>query len=78
MVGSSQRNALVVSIGWWYLKRRIRKRGAAVIAGLTAGEGLSLAGRPRRHPLRSAAVLALIAGAGFLWWRGARSEPVST
>ena len=32
---------------WWYVRRMIRKRGTAAVAGLMAGEGLSLP-RPRR------------------------------
>ena len=44
---------LMMSIGWWYLRRLIRKRGTAAVAGFVAGEGLSFARRPRqRHPLR--------------------------
>jgi hypothetical protein len=30
---SSRRNALAMSIGWWYLRRLIRKRGAAAVTG---------------------------------------------
>ena len=55
MFGSenSRRNALAMSIGWWYLRRMIRKRGTAAVAGLVAGEGLSFAPQPRkRHLLR--------------------------
>jgi len=76
MAGSSQRNAIAVSIGWWYLKRRIRKRGAAAVAGLVAGEGLSFSGRPRkRHAVRWLVVLGVAAGAGALWWRSTQPEP---
>jgi hypothetical protein len=79
MAGSSQRNAIVVSVGWWYLKRRIRKRGAAAVAGLVAGERLSLAGRPRkRHPVRWLVVLGLATGACVLWWRSTQPEPNAT
>ena len=75
---SSQRNAIVVSLGWWYLRRRIRKRGAAAVAGFVAGEGLSFARRPgRRHPFRWLLVLSLIAGAGAVWWRREQSKPIS-
>ena len=43
MLGSenSRRNALAMSIAWWYLRRLIRKRGTAAVAGFLAGEGLS-------------------------------------
>ena len=79
MSGSPQRNAIAVSLGWWYLRRLIRKRGAAAVAGLIAGEGLSLAGRPRkRHPLRWLVLLSLIAGVGVFWWRSTQSEPAAT
>lgn len=66
---SSRRNALAMSIGWWYLRRLIRKRGTAAVAGFVAGEGLSFARRPRRrHPLRWVPLLVAIAG-GLYWWR---------
>jgi hypothetical protein len=59
-----------MSIGWWYLRRLIRKRGAAAIAGYMAGEGLSFARRPRRsHPLRWVLVIGLVAAGGLFWWR---------
>jgi hypothetical protein len=67
---SSRRNAIAMSIGWWYLRRLIRKRGTAAVAGFVAGEGLSFARRPRkRHPLRWLLFLGLAAGAGLFWWR---------
>ena len=75
MVGaeSSRRNAVVISIGWWYLRRLIRKRGAAAVAGFVAGEGLSFARRPRRrHPVRSLLVLGLVVALGLLRWRRQR------
>ena len=79
MTGSSPRKAIATSIGWWYLRRLIRKRGAAALAGLAAGEGLSFAGRPRkRHPLRWLVLLGLIAGAGAYWWRTTQSESAAT
>ena len=67
---SSRRNAIAMSIGWWYLRRLIRKRGTAAVAGFVAGEGLSFARRPRkRHPLRWLLLLGLVAGGGVYWWR---------
>ena len=67
---NSRRNAIAMSIAWWYLRRLIRKRGTAAVAGLVAGEGLSF-GRPprRRHPVRSLLVLTVIAGGAFVLWR---------
>jgi hypothetical protein len=71
MLGSSHRNAVAMSLGWWYLKRLIRKRGTAALAGFVAGEGLSFSRRRRkRHPMRGLLLLSLIAGAGAVWWRG--------
>ena len=75
MIGSesSRRNAVVISIGWWYLRRLIRKRGAAAVAGFVAGEGLSFARRPRRrHRVRSLLVLGLVVALGLLCWRRQR------
>ena len=68
--GNSRRNALAMSIGWWYLRRLIRKRGTAAVAGYVAGEGLSFARRPRkRHPLRWLIVIGLVGVGGLFWWR---------
>ena len=78
MAGSSQRNAIVGAVGWWYAKRVIRKRGAAALAGLAAGEGLSLGGRPRkRHPVGWLLLLGLIARAAYLWWQREQPESVA-
>lgn len=66
----SRRNAVAMSIAWWYLRRLIRKRGTAAVAGLVAGEGLSFSRRPRkRHPLRRIVLCGLVVGAGLFWWR---------
>lgn len=66
----SRRNALMMSIGWWYLRRLIRQRGTAAVAGYVAGEGLSFARRPRRrHPLRWLVVVGMIGVGGLFWWR---------
>lgn len=68
--GNSRRNALAMSIGWWYLRRLIRKRGTAAVAGYVAGEGLSFARRPReRHLLRWLIVIGLAGAGGLFWWR---------
>lgn len=78
MSGSSRQNAIAMSLGWWYLRRLIRKRGAAAVAGLVAGEGLSFTRRPRkRHRLRWLLLVSLVAGAGVFWWQRAQSEPVA-
>ena len=49
---SSRRNAIAMSIGWWYLRRLIRKRGTAAVTGFLAGEGLSFREPHKRHTLR--------------------------
>jgi len=60
----------MMSIGWWYLRRLIRRRGTAAVAGYVAGEGLSFARRPRkRHPLRWLVVGGLVGAGGLFWWR---------
>jgi hypothetical protein len=66
---SSRRNALVMSIGWWYLRRMIRKRGTAAVAGFVAGEGLSLVRPRKRHALRWILALAAVAVGVLLWFR---------
>ena len=56
-----------MSIGWWYLRRLIRKRGTAAVAGFVAGEGLSFAAsRTSGTPLRWLLLGGLIAGAGVV------------
>ena len=68
--GKSHRHGIAMAIGWWYLRRLIRKRGTAAIASFVAGEGLSFATRPRqRHPLRWLLLGGLVAGGGLWWWR---------
>lgn len=72
MFGSenSRRHALAMTFAWWYLRRLIRKRGTAAVAGFVAGQGLSFASRPRkRHPLRWIVLVGLVAGGVFVWWR---------
>jgi hypothetical protein len=66
---SSRRNAIALSLGWWYLRRLIRKRGTAAVAGFVAGEGLSFARRPRkRHSFRWLLLLGAV-GVAILWRR---------
>ena len=62
-------------IAWWYIRRLVRKRGAALVAGFLAGEGLSFARTPRaRRPLRWVGLVGVLAvlGAGAFWWRRQR------
>jgi len=66
---SSRRNAVAMSIVWWYLRRLIRKRGTAAVTGFLAGEGLSFREPHKRHTLRWVLLGGLIAGAGVFWWR---------
>jgi len=66
---SSRRNALAMSIAWWYLRRLIRKRGTAAVTGYLAGEGLSFREPHKRHTLRWVVLGALVVGGGVFWWR---------
>ncbi|MEP6893779.1 MAG: hypothetical protein ABI927_08380 [Gaiellaceae bacterium] len=66
---SSNRNAIIGAVGWWYAKRLFRKRGAAALAGLTAGDR-------KRRPMAWLLVASLIAGGGFLWWRREQNDSV--
>ncbi|MEI7760088.1 MAG: hypothetical protein WCJ67_04880 [Thermoleophilia bacterium] len=57
---------LAMSVGSWYVRRLIRQRGAAAVAGFVAGEGLSFARRPpKRHLLRLALVIGLATAGGL-------------
>ncbi len=66
---NARRNTLAMTLGWWYMRRLIRKRGTAAVASFVAGEGISFARRPRqRHPLRWVLALGLAAAGGYVWW----------
>jgi len=66
----SPRNAIAMTFAWWYARRLIRKRGAAAVASIMAGEGLSFARpRPKRRVLRWLFLIGALAGAGIVWWR---------
>ena len=67
---NSTRNTIAMTLAWWYVRRMIRKRGTAAIAGLVTGEGLSLR-RPRRerHLGRWILVLGVLAGGAVFVWR---------
>ncbi len=70
MPGRSPKSALALSLGSWYLKRLIHKRGAAALAAFVAGEGVSLRRPPSgRRYLRWILVAGLVLGGGLLWWR---------
>jgi hypothetical protein len=70
---SSRRHALAMTIAWWYLRRLIRKRGTAAVAGLVAGQGLSFASKSRkRRPFRWILVLGIAVAGGLIWWRRQR------
>ena len=66
---NSRRNALAMSVGWWYLRRLIRKRGTAAVTGFLAGEGLSFREPAKRHTLRWVLLGAVVAGGALFWWR---------
>jgi hypothetical protein len=70
-MSGSHRKTLAMAIAWWYVRRKIRKRGAAAVAGLMAGEGLTLGRKqPKRHVFAWMLVLGVVAGAvAFWWWR---------
>lgn len=68
----SRRNAVVMTVGWWLLRRKLRKSARTAVAELLAGKGLSPGARRRRRPLRTLSLLALLAGGGYLAWRRAR------
>jgi len=69
-MSGSHRKTLAMAIAWWYVRRMIRKRGTAAVAGLLAGEGLSLGHqRPKRHFLAWVLVLGVAGAVAFWWWR---------
>jgi hypothetical protein len=77
----SRRNTLAITVGWWLLRRKLRKRADTAITGLLAGTGISGAAPKRRHPLRSVILAAMLAGGAFLAWkrlRGGRNDDGGT
>jgi hypothetical protein len=68
--GKSHKNTIAMTLAWWYIRRLIRKRGTAAVAGLVAGEGLSLGRRPqKRHLLRWVLLFGVLAGVAVVVWR---------
>lgn len=64
----SRRNAVLMTVGWWLLRRKLRSRAESALAGYLAGSSGS--SRPRkRHRLRNVVVAAALAAAGVLVWR---------
>lgn len=68
---SSRRRALAFTIGWWLLRRRLRKGASSAALGLLAGEGLATAPK-KRHRLRNLLLLAGLGAAAFLLWKRLR------
>lgn len=62
---ASRRNALIVSLGWWVLRRRLRQRARAALAGLPG----QAAPRARSTLGRTVLLLAALAGGGYAAWR---------
>jgi hypothetical protein len=58
-----------MTVGWWLLRRKLRKRAGTAVAGLLAGEGLSLAAPRKRHRLRNLFLLAGTAAACCVVWK---------
>jgi hypothetical protein len=72
-----RRNALLWAIGWWLVRRQLKRRAAHAVAGATAGAAA------RRSQLRAVvAAVALVAAlaASFVAWRKlfARADAEST
>lgn len=61
-----RRNALLWAIGWWIMRRQIKKRAAHAVAGAAAGAAA------RRSQLRAVAAAVALVGAlaaAFVVWR---------
>lgn len=76
----SRRRAIAFTIGWWLLRRRLRKGAASAALGLLAGEGLAAAPK-KRHRLRNLLLLAGLGAAAFVVWKrlqGGRADDWGT
>lgn len=73
--GSSRQRALLMTIGWWVVRRRLRKHAGEAVATVLAGGGL--ARRPQRHRLRTIIILIGLVAGGYALWRrlsGSRAD----
>ena len=77
MALDNRRNALMWALGWWFMRRWMRRRTALAVAGVTSGVAA------RRRPLGAivgAVLLVGVLGAAFVAWRklaGSRSPEES-
>jgi hypothetical protein len=68
----AHRRTLALTLGWWLLRRRLRRRAKAAVSGLLAGQGLSFAAPRRRRWPAALAALALGGGVAYVVWRRLR------
>ncbi|MCZ7587390.1 MAG: hypothetical protein M5U27_00710 [Gaiella sp.] len=68
----SRRNALLWAIGWWLVRRQLRRRAAVAVAGVAAG---TAARRGRLRAVLGALVLVGLLAAAFVAWRRLAARP---
>jgi hypothetical protein len=61
----SRRNAVLWAIGWWIVRRQIRRRAAAALADVSAGASAT-ASRGRVRAVLGAALLVGVLATGFV------------
>lgn len=62
----------MVSVGWWLVRRKLRKRAHATAARFVDGTGLSRRAPRRRHALRNLLFAGTVAAAAYALWKRLR------
>jgi hypothetical protein len=63
-----QHRALLMALGWWYLRRRMRRRAERALAGVVSGEALGLRSTPKSGRSWWKWLLALTIFGGIAWF----------
>lgn len=71
---TDRKNALMWALGWWLLRRWVRRRATLAVTGMAAGAGATARRGGWRAVLGAFALVAVLAGA-FVAWRRLSGGP---